>query len=59
LPGPRAFQPVVMAAVTLVIASFYEAIIATWQAIGTSSPGDVVLMPLVALGRSDTERSLS
>ena len=49
LPGPRAFQPVVMVAVAVVIAPFYAAIIAMRQAIGTSSPGDVILMPLVGL----------
>ena len=37
LPGPRAFWPVVMAAVAVVIMSFFVAIIATRQAIGTSS----------------------
>ena len=48
LPGPRAFRPVVMAAVAVVIVSFFTAIIsATRQAIGASSPGDVVLMLLV------------
>ena len=38
-----------MAAVAVVIAPFYAAIIAIRQAIDTSSPGDVVLMPLVGL----------
>jgi len=38
-----------MAVVAVVIALFYAAIIVTWQAIGTSSPDDVVLMPLVGL----------
>ena len=39
-----------MAAVAIVIASFYAAIIiATRQAIGPKSPGVVVLMPLVGL----------
>ena len=49
LLSPRAFQPVVMAAVAVVIALFYVAIIATRQAIETSSSGDVILMPLVGL----------
>ena len=40
-----------MAAVAVVIAPFYTAIIATRQAIGTSSSGDVVLMPLVGLSQ--------
>ena len=38
-----------MAAVAVVIASFYAAIIAMRQAIRMSSPGDVVLTPLVGL----------
>jgi len=38
-----------MAAVAVVIAPFYAAIVATRQAIGTSGPDDVVLMPLVGL----------
>jgi len=39
-----------MAAVAVVIALFYAVIIiATWQAVGASSPGDVVLMSLVGL----------
>jgi len=38
-----------MAAVAVVIAPFYTAIIATRQAIGTSSPGNIILMPLVSL----------
>ena len=38
-----------MAVVAVVIALFYAAIIVTWQAIRTSSPDDVVLMPLVGL----------
>ena len=49
LLDPRAFQPVFMAAVVVVIAPFYTAIIATRQAIGTSSPGNVILMPFVGL----------
>ena len=50
LPGPQAFQPVVMAAVAVVMAPFFAAIIiATRQAVGASSPGDVVLMSLVGL----------
>jgi hypothetical protein len=48
LLGPRAFRPVVMAAVVVIIVPFFAAIIiATWQAIGASSPGDVVLILLV------------
>ena len=38
LPGPRAFWPVIMAVVVVVITPFFVAIIATRQAIGTSSP---------------------
>ena len=38
LPGPRAFWHVVMAAVTVAITTFFAAIIAMRQAIGTSSP---------------------
>ena len=38
-----------MAAVAVVIAPFYAAIIATRHAIGMSSSGDVILMPLVIL----------
>ena len=38
-----------MAAVAVIIAPFYVAINATRKAIGTSSPSDVVLMPLVGL----------
>ena len=50
LPGPRAFWPVVMAAVAVIITPFYTAIIiATRQAIGVSSPGDVVLILVVGL----------
>ena len=48
LPGPRAFRPIVMAVVAVVIVSFFTAIIiATRQAIGASSIGDVVLILLV------------
>ena len=36
LLGPRAFWPIVMAAVVVVITSFFAAIIATRQAIGMS-----------------------
>ena len=36
-----------MAMVAVIIVPFYAAIIATRQEIGTSSPGDVVLMVLV------------
>ena len=39
-----------MAAVTVIIAPFYVAIIiATWKAVGASSPGNVILMLLVGL----------
>ena len=38
LPGPRAFWPVVMAAVAVAIILFFASIIATRQAIRTSSP---------------------
>ena len=38
-----------MAAVAVIIAPFYMEIIAAWQVIGTSSPYDIVLMPLVSL----------
>ena len=38
-----------MAAVAVIIALFYVAIIAMRQAIRTNSPGDVILMPLVGL----------
>ena len=49
-PGPRAFWPVVMAAIAVVIAPFYAAIIIVMrQAVGASSSGDVVLVPLVGL----------
>ena len=49
MPGPRAFWPVVMAAVTVVITPFFTAIIATRQAIRASSLGDVILILLVGL----------
>jgi len=56
LPGARAFQPVVMAVVAVIIAPFFTAInIVTWQAVGASSPDDVVLMTLVG----DSSGSLS
>ena len=42
LPGPRAFRPVVMAAVAVIITPFFAAIIAMRQAIGTSSPVDLL-----------------
>ena len=48
MPGARAFWHVVMAAVVVVIAPFFKAIIiAMRQVVGVSSPGDVVLMLLV------------
>jgi hypothetical protein len=50
LPGPRAFWSVVMAAIAVVMAPFFAAIIiATRPMVGASSPGDVVLMPLIGL----------
>ena len=49
MPNPRAFQSVVMAAVTVVTTPFYAAIITTWQAIRKSSPNDIILTPLVGL----------
>ena len=51
LPGARAFQTVIMAAVTFVI-------IATWQAIEASSPDDVVLVLLVGDAGSSLSCSL-
>ena len=42
LPGPRAFWPVIMAAVAVGITPFFAAIIAMRQAIGTSSPVDLL-----------------
>ena len=38
-----------MVVAMVIIASFYMAIIAMWQVIRTSSPGNIVLMPLVDL----------
>ena len=35
--------------VAVIIAPFYAAIIAMWQAIGMSTSGDIILMPLVGL----------
>ena len=50
LPGPQAFRTVVMAAVAVVTASFFAAIIiATRQVVGVSSPGDVVLILVARL----------
>ena len=46
---PSSFLPVIMAAVAVVITPFFAAIIATRQTIGTSSPGDVILILLVDL----------
>ena len=51
-PGARAFRTVVMAAVAVVIAQFYAAIIvAARQVVEASCPGDVVLIPLIGLGQ--------
>jgi len=48
LPGPRAFRPVVVAAVAVVTAPFFAAIIiAMRRVVGPSSPSDVVLMLVV------------
>ena len=48
LPGPRAFWLVIMAAVVVVTAPFFAAIIiATRQVVGVSRPGDVALLTLV------------
>ena len=48
LPGPRVFRPVLIAAVVVVMAPFFTAIIiATRQVVGVSSPGDVVLILVV------------
>ena len=45
LSGPRAFRTVIMAAVAVVTAPFFAAIIiATRQVVGVSSPGNVVLI---------------
>ena len=56
LSGPRAFRTVVMAAVAVVTASFFAAIIiAMWQVVGVSSLGDVILILVV----NDVGSSLS
>ena len=48
LSSPQAFRTVVMAAVAVVTAPFFTAIIvATRQVVGVSSPGDVVLVLVV------------
>jgi hypothetical protein len=50
LLGPRTFWTVIVAAVAVVIAPFFAAIIiAMRRSVGASSPGDVVLMLLVGL----------
>ena len=50
LPGPRAFQTVVMAVIAVVTAPFFMMIIiATRQVVRVSSPSDVVLILVIGL----------
>lgn len=50
LPGPRGLRPIIIAAIAVIITSFFAVIIvAMRRAVGASSPGNVVLVPLVGL----------